>query len=634
MQSGPANIHPVHGEEPAIDRRGGELWRVGGEASPTALGSTSGAEMGTPRSRAGVLVEGGNRVSAESSVWYVAYGSNMDPDRLAEYLKERSGARRRATPNVWVPLEREVYFAGTSRHWNGAVAFLSANRNSAIQSFGRAYLVSFDELRTIFRYENGYASLPWSTGQLPESPGALAALPFALSPDGFRGKYNLVIRLADFEGKPAYTLTTAHLLKLGIPSAKYCATMESGMADGPKQVRRWRTITPESADNNVFLRSEDDVIFSWTGEVRVKDSSGYPAIRLPAWLSGTKTIASKRIGVVHYSGNAARIWVVFDEELSGLPVITPSAARRLGIEVGTGEYSVTLTTSLPVHPERLAGTANDIPLTDVVQVGSGLQGRLGSWALAIAAHVSGPVRIVGRDGIPPDAIRVAYATRAVLGLRCAGDDLGLTPIGEFRAPGGSQGRPARGCRRLLGWLRHVTERVGESVLGAPVVALRATEGLVGDDGRLVVRVDSTVLDYLGISAGGHAVLTWADRRIVVRVLLQTPETALWMDRQLRESTGLQARDATPAAESRFAVPSHLRVWVSSTIRHRVEFPEDTVVRLRRSLPQLMKRNLSLVSLSFAGLMIAVLAIPNVPWWFWIVVSGGVFAFSMWPIRLK
>jgi hypothetical protein len=66
--------------------------------------------------------------------------------------------------------------------------------------------------------------------------------------------------------------------------------------------------------------------------------------------------------------------------------------------------------------------------------------------------------------------------------------------------------------------------VGEHAIGAPPLALRATEGLVGDDGT-AVRVDRTALDYIGVSPGEQVIVSWATRRTTARILLQTEETA-------------------------------------------------------------------------------------------------------------
>jgi hypothetical protein len=188
-------------------------------------------------------------------------------------------------------------------------------------------------------------------------------------------------------------------------------------------------------------------------------------------------------------------------------------------------------------------------------------------------------------------------------------------------------------RRLGTSLRTVGRRLAEAVLGAPVVAFRATEGLVGDDGRAVVRVDSTALDYLGLNAGDQAILNWATRSTPVRVLLQTDETRERMDQQLRETTGMQSRATLTDPASRAAVPSHLRAWVSPTVRHSIAIPPDTVIRLRRSVRHVVGRNAASLTLPFAALAVAALAVPGVPSWIWIIVLAITLILTLLPLRL-
>jgi hypothetical protein len=176
--------------------------------------------------------------------------------------------------------------------------------------------------------------------------------------------------------------------------------------------------------------------------------------------------------------------------------------------------------------------------------------------------------------------------------------------------------------------------VEEWLIGAPVTPLRSTEGLVGDDGRHVVRVDSTALDFLGMAPGGRAVLSWCHKSMRVRVLLQTEGTREQMRKQLEESTGLQERLSTGDFENRKIVPEHMRVWVAASVRSRLNIPPDSTVRLRRSIRHLVLANLSVLSIPLAALVVAAAAAPSVHWSVWAGLVVLVVVLSGLPLRLR
>jgi hypothetical protein len=175
--------------------------------------------------------------------------------------------------------------------------------------------------------------------------------------------------------------------------------------------------------------------------------------------------------------------------------------------------------------------------------------------------------------------------------------------------------------------------IGERSIGAPPVALRATEGLVGDDGRAVVRVDGTALDYIGVSPGEQVIVSWATRRTTARILLQTEATRERMEDQLSRPLYMQTDMPLSDPSSRTRVPAHLLVWVSPTVRYRLTMPPDTIVRLRRSLPHVLAGRATALSLPFAGLIIAALAVPSISWWVWLITFGIVLLLAIIPVRL-
>ncbi|KQQ06059.1 hypothetical protein ASG06_05910 [Rathayibacter sp. Leaf185] len=192
--------------------------------------------------------------------------------------------------------------------------------------------------------------------------------------------------------------------------------------------------------------------------------------------------------------------------------------------------------------------------------------------------------------------------------------------------------PANWAERLLTPFR----TAGEWLFGAPAMALRATEALVGDEGRPVIRVDPGALDFIGVESGGTVVVTWGTRSVHARVLLQSELTRARMEEQFSETTGQQVRASTPSAhvESRLRTPAHLRVWVSPTVRQALNIPSDTVVRVRRSVPHLLVMNSSRLALSIAALIVGGLAVPNVHFGLWLVLSAALLMLTLAPLRLR
>ena len=165
---------------------------------------------------------GGMRV-----LWYVAYGSNMDPAMLARYVDPRP-----PRPGCWVRVPREVWFGGRSRRWRGGVAFLSLHTVAAPRArWCRAHRLDVPALRGLFRGENGYPDADLGPLDLP--PGRWRTVPIPLSDDGTRGKYDTLLRLADIDGLPAYTLTTSRDLPAADPAPEYAALIDACLAAGP-----------------------------------------------------------------------------------------------------------------------------------------------------------------------------------------------------------------------------------------------------------------------------------------------------------------------------------------------------------------------------------------------------------------
>lgn len=171
-------------------------------------------------------------MSAPGHVWYVAYGSNTLRARFLAYLTGGDGpyGHHRGcadpTPPVadrWVELPHRVAFQGRSQRWGGGVAFLDAAVDPTVSTSARAWLIAPGQLLDVAAQE----------ARLPVAPDAavLDDVPVggALVVGG--GWYDTVLRLADLDDRPAFTITTGQDLPETEPTTAYRATLAAGLAE-------------------------------------------------------------------------------------------------------------------------------------------------------------------------------------------------------------------------------------------------------------------------------------------------------------------------------------------------------------------------------------------------------------------
>jgi hypothetical protein len=518
-------------------------------------------------------------------------------------------------------VDRTLYFAGVSKTWGGAVAFLSLTRGGETPAV--AYLMHPQSFVQLAGGENGSALQAVELDITGLAAGHWRPLPVYPGGDPRRGKYNALLRLDDIDGMPAVTLTTYRDLALGEPTDDYLAAIRAGMTEavGPNDgyfdgllqaaVSRSRsgrntgyTNNPASAPMILSVPATRDISLPL-------DSIWLPAVGREM-VYGVECVTAAASG----GGASMQVWVFFSATIDKGCRASAGVFDKLGLDRGP----VHLAIPTIERTQRRPGLLGDLPDADVVQVPPAMGQRLGRWALAVSPVLAGPLRVQAREHVPNGSIRLPYAARTLLGLRK--EDTVVLQSLNAHAPG-----KRSAVRRFI-------RNIGEWLIGAPVTPLRSTEGLVGDDGRDVVRVDSTALDFLGIAPGGRAVLSWGHKSMHVRVLLQTDGTREQMRRQLQESTGLQERLSTGDVENRKVVPEHMRVWVAARVRSRMNIPPDSTVRLRRSVRHLVLGNLSALSIPLAALVLAAAAAPTVHWSVWAALMAVVVLLSGLPLRLR
>lgn len=183
---------------------------------------------------------------ATSSVWYVAYGSNLALGRFRSYisggrpvggLRTYPGCRDQRAPTRLLSLHVPggLVFAGESSVWGGGVAFFDEKAPGRVAC--RAYLISTDQFADLTAQE------------MRRPPGGEFARELEGLLDGLQslhtlgpGTYESIVRLGVHEGAVLLTVTHGDVadLTLAAPSAAYLSQIAIGLHEAhgwdPEQI--------------------------------------------------------------------------------------------------------------------------------------------------------------------------------------------------------------------------------------------------------------------------------------------------------------------------------------------------------------------------------------------------------------
>jgi hypothetical protein len=164
-------------------------------------------------------------------VWYAAYGSNLDPDRFACYLRggcppgatrTYPGTRDRgeAHSDRALVLSGRLAFAWESSTWGGGIAFYEPARDTKV--LARGYLLTAAQLSDVIEQEMWRA--PGVDHDLAEVLGSGRQL---IGP----GRYETLHLAGEVDGRPVVTFGTEDVGALGLraPTAAYVATVARGL---------------------------------------------------------------------------------------------------------------------------------------------------------------------------------------------------------------------------------------------------------------------------------------------------------------------------------------------------------------------------------------------------------------------
>ena len=173
-----------------------------------------------------------------ASVWYAAYGSNLELARLMLYLEGGThpltgrvtpGCRDHTPPRANRPaeLDVDVVFARHSRGWEGGIAFLDADRPG--KALVRLWLITAEQFADIVAQEN---VAPTGTVDTSVVADVGPTRPLATAIDA--GWYGRVRWCGTADGVPILTCTADWDLSLEAPNPPtpaYLATMARGLVE-------------------------------------------------------------------------------------------------------------------------------------------------------------------------------------------------------------------------------------------------------------------------------------------------------------------------------------------------------------------------------------------------------------------
>lgn len=171
-------------------------------------------------------------------VWYAGYGSNINRERFLKYLIggkaegakiEEIGAIDKAVPikEKNIILRHKLFFAENSKRWNGGVAFINYRYEPNVKTFGKMYLIKFEQFKEVFCQENRLPleSPKWEmVEELTQHRSAVIA----------DGKYGRVLCLGESEKFPILTFTMTkeiEEMRLNKPSKEYIQVIAKGIEE-------------------------------------------------------------------------------------------------------------------------------------------------------------------------------------------------------------------------------------------------------------------------------------------------------------------------------------------------------------------------------------------------------------------
>lgn len=174
-------------------------------------------------------------------VWYAGYGSNLWAERFRCYLEGGTaagatgpcrGARDQTPPrrDRAIDIPYRLYFAGHSRTWDGAPAFVDTVPSATAATHARAYLITWEQFEDVVAQENGRSTSPLDLGFVATAAAAAATSSIRLG----AGPYENLLCVGPVGGFPVVTFTAPTALAEAEPrppAPAYLRAMVAGLRE-------------------------------------------------------------------------------------------------------------------------------------------------------------------------------------------------------------------------------------------------------------------------------------------------------------------------------------------------------------------------------------------------------------------
>lgn len=172
----------------------------------------------------------------QDKVWYACYGSNLLEERFLCYIQ---GGQPKGANTIYngcidksspvnkeeIYINAELYFARSSKNWdNGGVSFIKTKFEPQVQTLGRMYLITKQQLIDIARQETNTASPLEINFEKAIEKGFVIYKPHSW--------YGNLIYLGTQDDFPIFTLTNEQNYQPEAkPSAGYLITIAKGIKE-------------------------------------------------------------------------------------------------------------------------------------------------------------------------------------------------------------------------------------------------------------------------------------------------------------------------------------------------------------------------------------------------------------------
>lgn len=390
-----------------------------------------------------------------------------------------------------------------------------------------------------------------------------------------------------------------------------------------------------------------------------KSSSSVPGERLQLSAVLTPTLAGNPVVVlpkdslqglkcpilaeVSRPGTRRQVWAYREGGVaasSNVPIAVPTGNiglsnrtwQLLGVPE-TGDHTITFVSPPHRLAKVLTSKVNDIPVGLTVHVSPSLAHELGKiqggsrWALATHSDQAVPLRLVVRQSLKHNAIRMSMLVRILLGVK-SGDDMQLcsfpdrtkadrlSSLGE-RVPVLRRIMPSSRIPTIVGGVFFVwrlidtlTEWFLRFVFRAPEIVVRTVQAQVGDDDFGSIRLHPSVFATLGVVPGAQVIVEWGGRRTVAIAMEDYKSHA-----EIRSPIVEKAQMVElTSAQLDTSFPDHLVGRLSAEVRHDLGAPALTVIGVRRRLRTLVLTHLNQLVVPLGGLLVAAAALPELRGW--------------------